>query len=116
MDSNPAGEYNEGTAMTRVLVLYAQPSDSTAFERYYFETHVPIAKKIPGLRSYQVSARSPGVIAGDQPPYLVTELSFDNEAAVQAALKSPEGQATASDLANFARAGVTILTYDVKEV
>jgi uncharacterized protein (TIGR02118 family) len=102
--------------MTRVLVLYAQPSDSTAFERYYFDTHVPIAKKIPGLRSYQVSTRSPGVIAGDQPPYLVTELSFDNEAAVQAALKSPEGQATASDLAKFARAVVNILTYDVKDV
>src|SRR3569623_553459 len=57
-------------AMTRVLVLYAQPSDPAAFERYYFETHVPIAKKIPGLQSYQVSTRSPGVVAGDQPPYL----------------------------------------------
>jgi uncharacterized protein (TIGR02118 family) len=102
--------------MTRVLVLYAQPSDPNAFDRYYFDSHVAIAKKIPGLRSYQVSTRSPGVIAGDQPPYLVAELTFDNEAAVQTALRSPEGQAVAGDLANFARAGVTILTYDVRDV
>ena len=49
-------------------------------------------------------------------PYLVAELDFDNETAVQAALTSPEGQATAGDLANFATGGATILSYEVRFV
>lgn len=102
--------------MTRVLVLYNQPSDPAAFDRYYYETHVPIAKKLPGLRAYTVSAVSPGIVAGDQAPYLVAELDFDNEATLQTALISPEGKATAADLANFASAGVTILTFDIRTV
>jgi len=35
-------------------------------------------------------------------------------AAVQTALGSPEGQATADDLANFAQAGVELLMFDTK--
>lgn len=102
--------------MTRIIVLYNQPSDPAAFDRYYYETHVPIANKLPGLRGYRVSAKVPGVIAGGQPPYLIAELDFDNEAALQAALASPEGQATAGDLANFATGGATILSYDVRSL
>jgi uncharacterized protein (TIGR02118 family) len=35
-------------------------------------------------------------------------LTFDSTAAIQAALGSPEGQATAADLGNFATAGVDL--------
>ena len=31
--------------MARVLVMYKTPKDAQAFDKYYFETHVPIAKK-----------------------------------------------------------------------
>ena len=31
--------------MAQLLALYHQPADPAAFDRYYFETHVPIAKK-----------------------------------------------------------------------
>jgi uncharacterized protein (TIGR02118 family) len=102
--------------MAQVLVLYNQPSDPAAFDRYYFETHVPIAKRIPGLRSYKVSSGSLTKIAGAQAPYLIAELDFDSMAAIQSALTSPEGQATAGDLANFAQAGATIVAFDTKSV
>jgi uncharacterized protein (TIGR02118 family) len=102
--------------MTRILVLYNKPADTAAFDRYYFATHVPIAKRMPGLRAYTVSAEAPGVIAGGAPPYLVAELDFDNGADVAAILASPEGRATAGDLANFAQAGATILSYETRSV
>ncbi len=105
-----------GAAMTRILVLYNQPTDPAAFDRYYFETHVPIAKKLPGLRSYVVSSQAPVLVAGDVTPYLIAELEFDSSAAFQAAFVSPEGQATVADVGNFAQAGVTILTYDIRAV
>ena len=52
---------------------------------------------------------------GPAPYHLVAELSFDSMADLQAGLASPEGQAAAADLANFATGGVTLLTYDVRE-
>lgn len=102
--------------MTRVLVLYSQPADTAEFDGYYFETHVPIAMKLPGLRSYIVSAEKPALIAGEQAPYLVAELEFDSASDFQAAAASPAGQATVADLANFAQAGVTVLTFDTRRL
>ena len=101
--------------MAQVLVLYGTPADPAAFDRYYSETHVPIAKKIPGLRGYTVSNGSVQAIAGTA-AHLVAILNFDSPADVQAALTSPEGQATAADLQNFASGGATILVYDNKSV
>ena len=42
--------------MARLMVLYRTPKDVAAFDRYYFDKHVPTAKKIPGLRKYEVNA------------------------------------------------------------
>ena len=36
--------------MARMVVIYKMPKDVKAFERHYFEKHVPLAKKLPGLR------------------------------------------------------------------
>lgn len=41
--------------MADMTVLYRTPKDIEAFDKHYFETHVPLAKKPPGLRSYEVS-------------------------------------------------------------
>jgi uncharacterized protein (TIGR02118 family) len=77
--------------MAQVLVLYNQPADPLAFDRYYFEVHVPIAKRLPGLRSYLVNSGSRTMVAGAKAPYLIAELEFDSMAAIQSALSSPEG-------------------------
>jgi uncharacterized protein (TIGR02118 family) len=78
-------------------------------------THVPLAKKIPGLRSYEISNGPVQALAGTA-AYLVAILTFDSMADLNAALASPEGQAAAADLANFASAGVTLLTCESKTV
>ena len=50
--------------MARLLAMYKTPKDAVAFDKYYFETHVPIAKKIPGLRKYEVSQGTVATPAG----------------------------------------------------
>jgi uncharacterized protein (TIGR02118 family) len=100
--------------MAQLLALYHQPADPAAFDRYYFETHVPIAKKIPGLRSYITNNGPVNVIAGSPAPYFIAELSFDSMADLQSALASAEGQAAAGNLSNFAQAGVTLMVFDTK--
>ncbi len=42
--------------MAKVYAMYKRPADPAAFDRYYYATHVPIAKKIPGLRHYEVTS------------------------------------------------------------
>ena len=103
------------SAMAQVLVLYNTPTDSKAFDSYYHNTHIPIAKKIPGLRSYSISSGPVQALSGSA-PYLVAILNFDSMADVQAALASPEGQAAAGDLPNFASGGATLLIYETKLV
>jgi uncharacterized protein (TIGR02118 family) len=100
--------------MAQLLALYHQPADPAAFDRYYFGTHVPIAKKVPGLLSYVVNQGPVNAIAGSPAPYLIAELEFDTMADLQAALSSAEGQAAAGDFSNFAQAGVTLLVFDTK--
>lgn len=101
--------------MSKVLVLYAAPADCRAFDSDYRNTHIPLAKKLPGLLSYTISAQPPRAIAGTS-PYLIAELEFATVADIEAALASQEGQATAGDLANFAQAGVTIAIFDTEKV
>jgi uncharacterized protein (TIGR02118 family) len=102
--------------MAQIVALYKNPADVKAFDAYYFSTHVPIAKKVPGLRSYHVSSGPVASAQGDSPYHLVALLEFDSLAAIQAGLAAPEGQATAADLGNFAQAGVDLLMFDTKPV
>ena len=101
--------------MAQVLVLYNTPADPAAFDRYYRQTHVPLAKKIPGLRSLSISDGPVQALAGSA-PHLIATLNFDSLADVSAALTSPEGQAAAADLPNFASGGATLLLFDSKAV
>jgi uncharacterized protein (TIGR02118 family) len=47
-------------------------------------------------------------------PYVIANLYFDSMGAFQAALQSPEGQAVAGDLQNFASGGATLLVGEVQ--
>ena len=99
--------------MARLLVMYRMPQDTAAFDRYYAATHVPLAQKLPGLRSYQISQGPLATPAGPSDQHhLVAILAFDDLAALQAALASPEGQAAVADLDRFATGGVDILMFD----
>jgi uncharacterized protein (TIGR02118 family) len=102
--------------MARLLVTYKTPKDPAAFDAYYMRTHAPLAKKIPGLRSYEISrgrVDSPGGASG---VHLVAILKFDDVRALKAGLASPEGQAAAGDLANFATGGVELVFFDTQEI
>lgn len=102
--------------MAKVLAMYKRPVDPAAFDRYYYATHLPIARKIPGLRHYEVTAGPVTTLEGPAPYHLIATLTFDSLAAIQVALGSPEGQATAADLPNFASGGVDIFIADTKTI
>lgn len=102
--------------MAKLVSLYNHPTDPAAFDEYLRSTHIPIAKKIPGLRSLEISTGGVFTPQGPAPYHLVGVLSFDSMAELQSALGSPEGQAAAADVPNFATGGATILVFDSEQV
>jgi uncharacterized protein (TIGR02118 family) len=102
--------------MARLVVLYGTPKDVGAFDTYYFATHIPMAKRIPGLRKYEVSRGTVGTPAGPSRFHLIATLHFDDMQAVQAAFASPQGQNAAADVATFATGGAEMLFFDNAEV
>jgi len=83
--------------MARLVVLYNKASDQAAFKQRYFQQHVPLAKKIPGLTKYETSDGPVLTPSGPSSYELIATLHFDSVAAIQAAFASPEGQAAAAD-------------------
>jgi uncharacterized protein (TIGR02118 family) len=102
--------------MVKVTAIYGFPADPAAFETYYAQTHTPLAVKIPHLKRVDIAkaVASPGQ---SQPAfYRTADLWFEDMEQCQAALASPEAQATAQDLANFATGGVTITISETEQV
>jgi len=83
----------------RFLALYETPADPGAFDRHYREVHIPLGRRLPGLRRYTVS-RDVATVRG-APYYLVAELDWDTIEDLRAAFASPEGRATAEDAARL---------------
>ena len=78
------------------------------FQRYWRDTHGPIAGAIPGLRRYVQSHVVPelyarqSAAAGQSPPFDgAAELWFDDLDAMRAAMQSPELKAALEDEKNF---------------
>lgn len=98
--------------MIKLIALYKMPDDKAAFDKHYDEVHTPLVKKMPGLRKLEV-ARITGAPIGEPKHHLIAEMYFDNQDALNAALASPEGKATARDLMSFAATTVTLFFAEV---
>ncbi|MNL55148.1 EthD protein [compost metagenome] len=104
--------------MARMVVIYPTPENVEAFDRHYFEIHVPLAKKIPGLRKYEVSDGPIATPVGPSSIHRIGTLHFDDLAAIKKAFAMPEGQAAATDRRLFAPdgSGVQMFLFDDRDV
>lgn len=101
--------------MIRLTVLYGVPDDPEEFERYYREVHIPLARKMTGLKGWTIGKCQAAEPNAAPPYYMIVGLYADSRAAMEAILRSPEGQATVADVSNFATGGATFF-YDDEEV
>jgi uncharacterized protein (TIGR02118 family) len=89
--------------VVRFIVLWMNtPTDVSAFERHYREVHIPLAKKLAGLRRYTLS-RNASAVRGEEPHYRIAEFDWDDMASLRRAFESPEGRAVSEDVANLAK-------------
>ena len=95
-----------------VIVLYNQPKDTAAFQKYYAEKHIPLfaahAKEIGVTRAELVKFAV--TIDGQVPAlYREADLRFESRQALEKGIATPGFKTVAGDLANFATGGVTVL-------
>ena len=83
--------------MAQMIVIYKTPKNPAAFDRHYFEVHVPLARQLPGLRKLETS-RGPIIsLYGASDVHLVASLHFDSLSDINAAFMSECGRACAAD-------------------
>lgn len=99
--------------MVKLVALYKTPSDIAEFEKHYFETHMQLVEKIPGLLKTEVSKLS-GLPGQDNRFHLMAEMYFEDMDKLNAGMASPEGKATARDLMSFAKEYVIMFYGEVK--
>lgn len=89
------------SAGVKGIALFSKRDDVSweEFERYYLNDHVPFVRAIPGLRRWVANV----VVHGEErSPYDgVGEFWFDDQAAFDRAMASPEVAATLRDAENF---------------
>jgi len=104
--------------MAGLIAIYKKPADVDAFEKHYFETHIPLARTMPGFRKYEVSIGPISVLAGSADVHLIGTVHFDSLQAMAQAFASPEGRACAADRQVYAPddTGVQIFAFDSREV
>ncbi len=100
----------------KVVVMYGTPTDAATFNRQYTDDHVPLAKKIPGLRAFEVSDGPINTPAGPAPYANIVLLTFDSLADLQAGVASPEGGAAIAHAQQIATGGVSMYIYESREV
>jgi len=102
--------------MIRLLVLYGHPKDPAAFDKYYREKHIPIAKRLKGLKKWTIG-KVEGTPGGEPSPYYyVADLYMESPEEFERMLASPEGQAAVADVPNYATGGVTFIYTEIEEI
>jgi uncharacterized protein (TIGR02118 family) len=82
--------------MAKIVVFYKQPKHQDEFEDYYFNIHIPIVQRITQIKSLNISrvVHNNNTISD---LYLHGEIEFENMAALDEAINSPEGKAMFDD-------------------
>lgn len=96
--------------MHKLMVLYPEPLDRTAFESYYISTHLPLIEQLPEMIDWRYSLKVAAAEA-TSPYFAAFEAEFPDAEAMGRALASPAGAAVQNDVPNYATGGAIILHY-----
>ncbi len=94
----------------KLIALYKQPENPAAFNEAYFNTHLPLLNKVPGLQKTEI-VHFTRTIMGDQ-YFLMAIMHFADEEDRRLAMRSPEMAAAGENLNTFAEGLVTLLYAD----
>ncbi len=102
--------------MVKLVALYKKPANEEAveaFEKHYFDIHMPLVAKIPGLLKSEV-AYCKGLPGMETKYHMMAEMYYENMDSLNAGMASAEGKAAGRDLMSFAKDYVQMMFGDVK--
>lgn len=100
-----------------MTVIYKTPKDKEAFEKHYFEVHVPLAKQLPGLVKYEINDGELISTTGHSDTYRIANLYFESLESMMDAFRSDIGKQCAADRKILASdEQVQIYLYDTKNL
>lgn len=102
----------EGDHTAFVTVIYKQPTDPAAFEKYYADTHLPLVGKHAGdiqFRRAELSKFAKNLDGSAPAYYRQAKLYFSNKVALNGGTATPGFKAVGDDLGNFASGGLVAL-------
>jgi uncharacterized protein (TIGR02118 family) len=102
--------------MVRLLVLYGHPKNPEAFDKYYAEIHVPLARRMQGLKKWTIGKVQGTADGKPSDYYYIADLYAESREAMEAILETPEGKAAVEDVPKFAEGGVTFIYTDIEDV
>jgi uncharacterized protein (TIGR02118 family) len=86
-----------------------RPGEEEAFERHYWDVHVPLAAAVPGTVSLTLIRTDEGLEGAAPSYYRVAETVFESREALAAAMRTPQWAALRADTAAMhERFGVTL--------
>jgi len=101
--------------MTTLLALYRRPDGGDealeTFLRRYHSEHLPLVAQTPGLRATRVQ-RVAQTLMGESELVLVTEMDFDDRAALDAGLASDAMRQAGRNLREIAPGLTTLLVLE----
>jgi uncharacterized protein (TIGR02118 family) len=104
-----SGEEKSGrsTGGIKVTVLYGHPKSPEDFEKYYFDTHMPLVIAAKGDKRAETSRCAPAADGSQGPYYRIFEIWFDSQADMTAMTSTAAWKKVVADVPNFATGGIT---------
>ncbi|SMO92287.1 EthD family reductase [Melghirimyces algeriensis] len=99
--------------MVKLIALYRHPENRESFDEHYQNVHTPLVEKMPGLKKLEVTRIVGAPMGGEAKFYLEAAMYFEDRKALDDAMNSPEGRASAKDLMGFAGPLVTMMIGEV---
>src|SRR5262249_15403190 len=102
--------------MIRVVALHNPPVELSSYDDYYVNVHMPLVRRVPGVRNIRFRRVLRAADGGPPPVFLVSGGDFGHGAALALALASPEMAEAFADVPNFATGGVSIMICEAEDV
>ncbi len=102
--------------MVRLTILYGQPTDPEAFDRYYWNAHIPLARKMKGWSRWTVEPVRAALGDVASPYHMVVGLYAASQEEMERILATPEARAASADVPNFATGGATFLVTEEHQI
>lgn len=99
--------------MVKLIALYKRPSDIEKFDNHFDSVHVPLVRKVPGLRRLEIT-RITGAPIGESKYHAMLELYFDDRDAMDRSVATAEGKAVLRDVMTFASSLLTAFHGEVE--